>query len=326
MNNLIKYLFSSTLILGIVTFAQGQIPNDFGAEEIAQSPSSRIINETLYNSDTTENIESKNIIDENNNADVEIKPIYLYPFDTSLIPCHDLYSCFWDSLSVDLPKADLNNYLGNQLNLVESDCQFHHPILGKINSEFGWRRYRMHEGIDIDLNTGDPIYASFDGIIRISKFNPGGYGNYVLIRHYNGLETLYGHLSESFVFPNQTVKAGDIIGLGGSTGRSSGPHLHYELRFRSVAINPRKIIDFETGELKSTDLYLESSIFQPDWNLSKTYHQKQARKRAVYHTVRSGNTLSGIATKYGTTVTTLCRLNGIKRTSILRIGQKIRIR
>ena len=116
------------------------------------------------------------------------------------------------------------------------------PRIGRINSEFGWRRWQFHYGLDIGLNKGDTVRSAFDGVIRISKWG-WGYGNVIVIRHTNGLETLYGHLSASKVVPNQFVKAGDVIGLGGSTGRSTGPHLHFEIRYLGVPINPNNFIN-----------------------------------------------------------------------------------
>lgn len=121
------------------------------------------------------------------------------------------------------------------------------PVKGRLTSPFGYRpRFgRMHKGVDLNLQVGDTVRASFDGRIRITQYEGKGYGYYVVVRHDNGLETVYGHLSRFLVKPNQYVKAGDPIALGGNTGRSTGPHLHFETRFMGIAINPATIIDFD---------------------------------------------------------------------------------
>ena len=107
----------------------------------------------------------------------------------------------------------------------------------RITDVFGYRprRRRMHYGLDIKVYVGDTIRAAFDGKVRVVK-NQGrrGYGKYLVIRHDNGLETVYGHLSKQLVKENQLVKAGEVIGLGGNTGRSTGSHLHFETRFLGI--------------------------------------------------------------------------------------------
>ena len=192
-----------------------------------------------------------------------------------------------------------------------------------ITSDFGWRRYRMHKGIDIDLETGDPVYAAFDGVVRIAKYNYGGFGHYVVIRHYNGLETLYGHLSSRSVVPNQTVKAGEVIGLGGNTGRSTGSHLHFEVLYRGCQINPNKIISFNSNSLKVDSVFLDIT----DFKYTAKYASGAPNPSGVlYHRVRSGDSLWKISRRYGTTVDRLCRLNGINRNTTLRIGKSLRVR
>lgn len=155
----------------------------------------------------------------------------------------DIFTMYWDNQSVnpygskapipDQKDIDVSTYVA--------------PVKGAITSEFGYRpRFRrMHKGIDIKLNVGDSIVAAFDGVVRITRYNRGGYGYYVVIRHDNGLETVYGHLSKYLVEPGQRVKAGQLIAKGGNTGRSTGPHLHLETRYMGIPINPRAIIDFE---------------------------------------------------------------------------------
>lgn len=154
----------------------------------------------------------------------------------------EIFGMCWDTQSVN-PYSSIKVPDTKNIELGE----YVHPFRGKVSSEFGWRpRFgRMHKGIDLSLHVGDTIVSAFSGVVRVARYNPGGYGNFVIVRHDNGLETVYGHLKRSIVKPGQKVKAGQIIGLGGNTGRSTGPHLHFETRYMGVPINPRAIIDFE---------------------------------------------------------------------------------
>lgn len=186
----------------------------------------------------------------------------------------------------------------------------------RITSEFGFRRYRWHHGTDLKLNTGDPVYSTFDGIVRIKSYDRNGYGYYVVVRHKNGLETLYGHMSKILVEVGQEVRSGDVLGLGGSTGRSTGPHLHFEVRYQGLSINPTQLFDFNVGRLHSDIYAVTSASFD---------HVIEAQK-SVYHRVRSGENLSIIARKYGTKVSTLTRLNNLTTRSVIRVGQNLRIR
>jgi len=194
--------------------------------------------------------------------------------------------------------------------------EFHMPRVGRFISKFGPRGYRFHYGVDIDLETGDSLYATFNGKIRYARYNKGGYGNFVIIRHFNGLETCYGHMDEIFVDEDQYVKAGTVIGLGGNTGRSRGAHLHYETRYRGFAFDPQTMIDFTSSELKGDTLMLHPVLFG----------YKAKLKNPIYHKIRSGDTLSQIAVKYNTTITKLCQINGITRSTTLRIGKILQVR
>jgi murein DD-endopeptidase MepM/ murein hydrolase activator NlpD len=186
----------------------------------------------------------------------------------------------------------------------------------KVNSKFGMRRWRWHHGTDLDLNIGDSIYAAFDGVVRLARYNHGGYGNYVMLRHANGLETLYGHLHAYLVEPGQEVKAGELIGLGGNTGRSTGPHLHYEVRYKGHAFDPTRIYDFDQ-ELLTVDAFV----------LTKDYFKEIiSMKDAAYHKIRPGDTLSGISAKYGTSVARICQLNGMSKNTVLHVGKSLRVR
>jgi len=176
------------------------------------------------------------------------------------------------------------------------------------------RRGRYHYGIDVKLYTKDSVFNAFDGIVRVSKYSKT-YGHVVVVRHFNGLETLYSHLSKRLVTPNQPVRSGEVLGLGGNTGRSYGSHLHFEVRYFGEPINPNDIIDFENFCVKNDTLYLNQQNFE---------YLIEARK-AKYYTIRSGDTLSKIARRHGTTIRTLCRLNNMKETTILRIGRRLRV-
>ena len=199
---------------------------------------------------------------------------------------------------------------------------FHMPTPStKITSPFGPRWRRMHNGLDLKVNIGDTIVAAFDGKVRIVRYERRGYGKYVVIRHDNGLETIYGHLSKQLVEENQLVKAGEVIGLGGNTGRSTGSHLHFETRFLGIAINPIYMFDFP-----KQDIVADTYTFRKAKGVKRAgSHDTQVADGAIrYHKVKSGDTLSRIAKLRGVSVSTLCKLNRIKPTTTLRIGQVLR--
>ena len=195
-----------------------------------------------------------------------------------------------------------------------------------ITSHFGIRRGRNHNGTDLDLETGDTVYAAFDGMIRYAKYHRGGFGNLIIVRHFNGLETYYAHLSKLLVKPNTPIKAGDPIGLGGNTGRSTGSHLHFEVRFYDQPIDPELIFDFKKYHIKSENLFVHSGVFEHSRSSRSGASTGGTEAGQKYYRVRSGDTLSAIAARHHTTVSRLCKLNHIKSTSILRIGQSIRLR
>lgn len=234
---------------------------------------------------------------------------------------------------------------------------FHMPCDSRmVTSHYGYRPSfrRQHYGTDIKVFVGDTIRAAFSGKVRVVAFERNGYGNYVVIRHPNGLETIYGHMSRHLCKPNQVVRAGDVIGLGGNTGRSTGSHLHFETRFLGQFIDPERLFDFEAQDVKG-DFYLfrsngrgtmlatsdnvvggEEEMDEKTANAiiakdaeSKAFQQQKlqqmrAKPRTRNHKVQSGETLSSIARKRGTTVDKLCRLNNIKRNAVLRPGQILR--
>ena len=226
-------------------------------------------------------------------------------------PSSDLYES-WQNEKVNPYKISIKDLPDS---VLVDLSEYHHPTKNSVTSVFGPRGRRFHYGIDLRVAIGDDIYSAFNGKVRVTGLDPRGYGRYVVVRHDNGLETLYGHLSQIKVVPNQKVKAGDVIGLGGNTGRSTGPHLHFEFRYLGNAINPSKIIDFE-NYVPYNDTYLICK--------KSTFKDVLAYKAAKYHRVKSGDTLYAIARRYGTTVDRLCKLNNISRNSTLRPKQRIR--
>ncbi len=224
-------------------------------------------------------------------------------------PAHALYKIWtsskvnpYDIRLVDMPDTARINLAG-----------YCHPIKNVITSNFGFRKWRYHYGIDLRLKTGDSVLCSFDGMVRIAARSKT-YGYYVVVRHFNGLETTYAHFSKLLVSPNQLVKAGELLGWGGSTGRSSGPHLHYELRYLGVPMNPNDIVDFANYTTYEKELLVCAERFN---------YIKEIEKIRVW-TVRKGDSLGKISKKTGVSVSTLCKLNKITTKTKLRIGQKIR--
>lgn len=221
---------------------------------------------------------------------------------------------------------------------------FHMPCESRVvNSHYGYRRQfgRNHYGTDIKVYVGDTIRAAFSGKVRVvqDQGRRKGYGKYIIIRHANGLETTYGHLSKQLVRENQVVKAGDVIGLGGNTGFSTGPHLHFETRLLGEKINPEKLFSFEAGDVRGDyyvwrrngrsqlmaahDVSNMPAVEEKAEESREFQQQKMAERssRARVYKVRSGDTLSKIAKKYGLTVDRLCRLNNISRSKALKPGQ-----
>lgn len=241
--------------------------------------------------------------------------------ESLMFPADELYGSHWENRWVDPFRS------GVKVDFPDScaiDCSsFILPIDSdvKVTSKFGPRRRRMHNGIDLKVYIGDTIRAAFDGKVRIRSFERRGYGNYLVLRHPNGLETIYGHLSKFLVNENDIIRAGEPIGLGGNTGRSTGSHLHFETRFLGKAINPAEIIDFTEG-VPHQDLFVFRNVKINGRN-SNIY--TSSNTQMAYHRVKSGDTLGKIARVYGTSVNELCRLNGLKSTSVLRIGQSLRV-
>ncbi|GAB5418624.1 MAG: hypothetical protein Crog4KO_03810 [Crocinitomicaceae bacterium] len=206
------------------------------------------------------------------------------------------------------------------------DNTFHMPFDGRITSHFGWRRGRNHNGTDIDLVTGDTVRAAWGGKVRYAKYNDGGFGNLVVVRHHNGLETFYAHLDKHLVVPNQIVEPGEPLGLGGNTGHSYGSHLHFEVRFYDIPIDPESIIDFKEKEVRNENLLVHRGTFRPGAHKSSSGGAVASSSGGKYYRIRSGDTLGAIAARNRTTVSRLCQLNGIRPTTVLQIGRNLRIR
>ena len=255
------------------------------------------------------------------------------------------------SPSAQLYKEWNNKYAHRATELPDSFLinlkHFCMPTTSKvITSNFGRRWGRMHKGIDVKVYIGDTIRSAFSGKVRIVKYEANGYGNYVVIRHYNGLETIYGHMSKHLVKENQIVKAGEPIGLGGNTGRSTGSHLHFETRLCGVALNPALMFDFRNQDVTGDtymfhrDTYENESVLankargksaDDDEAVAEKTSSSKSRKQSSasssdirYHKVKRGETLSSIAKKRGTTIDKLCKLNHISKRMRIRPGQILR--
>ena len=279
-----------------------------------------------------------------------------------------VYAQHWDTSQVfaykSIEYADLPPVI--DLKIVKDLSEFTPPVVGNVLSKYGPRRRRNHNGVDIPLKVGEPIRAAFDGRVRYAKYNTGGFGHLVIVRHPNGLETWHAHLSKLNVQVNEYVKTGQVIGFSGNTGRSRGPHLHFEMRYCDQTFDPEFIIDFPTGCLKYQTFALEKSFFNihsraseileeddDDFpllasaegdstttstdilariaeaqNKEKAESQRStlSQSTAVYHTIRSGDMLGKLAIKYGVSIDQICRLNKISRTTILQLGRKLRIK
>jgi len=261
-------------------------------------------------------------------------------------PEFDIYTEGWDSKRVNCYSESM---VPQTADIDVSKFCMPHP--GYITSPYGYRRRfrRMHKGVDLKINMGDTIRAAFDGRVRITNFERRGYGNYVVLRHTNDLETVYGHLSAFLVEPDQYVKAGTPIALGGNTGRSTGPHLHFETRYMGYAINPCAIFDF-ANQTTHTDTYtFDKRTYQKARNFSPAANSEYARRYlkdnptkpwrstasassngkkggSATYVVRKGDSLSRIASRNGTSVSRLCKLNGLSTKSKLRPGQRLKLR
>ncbi len=262
-------------------------------------------------------------------------------FDINEIPAEDLYGGIWNNSYVHAYGGLKNVPDSFKVNLTN----FTMPFEGKMTSNFGRRGRRYHYGVDLKVQVGDTIYAAFDGKVRVKKFERAGYGYYVVLRHVNGLETVYGHLSKFLVEEDQYVKSGEPIALGGNTGRSTGSHLHFETRFLGKPINPNYIVDFENFVCHKDDFLITNSSFHkttqssrvlvtsanykvptpPKTTASASGPNKYVDGDVKYYRIKNGDTLGAIARRNGTTISKLCKLNNITTRTTLRIGKSLRI-
>ncbi|WP_223847210.1 M23 family metallopeptidase [Hymenobacter montanus] len=310
--------------------------------------------------DTTTVIETEELPDDNSDA---AKSIYFNPAKTLSIVSEDTstlnngsqeivemseevlidsswvkvagYYSIWDTHSVNPYRVDGRSYRDSlKLKLTDPPRQRYAKmplVKTPITSGFSFRGYRWHYGMDLDLETGDSVKSVFDGVVRISAWDGGGYGNYILVRHYNGLETIYGHLSKALVSVGTFVKAGQLIGYGGSTGRSTGSHLHFEVRYQGNPINPALMYDFPDYKLRKDNFTITSQLFnyysralgRGRGRGSRSGRPSRARQ-VVTHNVRSGDTMSEVAQRYGVRISTLKKLNPSMKT--LQPGRKLRIK
>ena len=267
-----------------------------------------------------------------------------FEVDPDAIPADDIYGGMWSNNYVNM-YGHLENVPDTFM--VDLD-NFTMPVDGYMTSNFGRRgSRRYHYGIDLKAQTGDTIYAAFDGKVRVKQYERRGYGYYLVIRHLNGLETVYGHLSKFLVDENDFVKSGEPIGLAGNTGRSFGSHLHFETRFLGKPINPNFIIDFEKKDVHQGEYLVTNSSYRKTTNSSKVTVNRNAGNtgnassvrppvnqgatnkyvsgEVSYHRIQKGDNLGAIAKRYGTTVSKLCSLNNITAKTILREGKSIRV-
>jgi len=276
-------------------------------------------------------------LDEGEIQIVEIEEEATFPGSEELIKIASYYSV-WDTRRVNpygIDPKEFDDVIPIQLYDVTQNRLWASPMDNiRLTSQFGWRWRRWHTGTDMGLTTGDPIYAAFDGIVRIATV-VGAYGRCVVLRHYNGLETLYGHLSKINFTTNTLVKAGDVIGLGGSTGRSTGPHLHFETRYEGNPFNTENIFNYSSGkaEIRSQEFVITSKLF--DYlrgGSSKIDFEYEEEERPVntvqkvWIKVKSGDTLYKIASRNHTTISEICRLNKIRSSTKIIPGMRLRIK
>lgn len=272
------------------------------------------------------------------------------PMDSTILKGDELIDIIYDSCTPNCARLWYGNHFSSyrvreyslpidslpdeiNIKLIQKEEEFCFPVKNIITSPYGWRWERPHRGVDIRLNVGCPVHCAFAGIVRIAR-PMGAYGNLVVVRHYNGLETVYGHLSKINVKPQQEVKAGDVIGLGGSTGRSTGPHLHFEVRFQYETFDPEWILDFSNFTLRTRRLHLDKTYFgvtKPRKHENLTYKadksfvkEKPAAPKERYYVAQEGDYKELIAIKFGISVEKLKELNpDVKK---VKKGMRLRVR
>ncbi|NBA85483.1 peptidoglycan DD-metalloendopeptidase family protein [Emticicia sp. CRIBPO] len=315
-------------------------PNAKGGDVIKIEPIKQL-NKTIH--------EDTSSIDEGELTIVEIEEEAQFQGSDEMVKIASYFSV-WDTRSINpygINPKEFEDVVNLKLYDISEGRNWASPLdKTRLTSHFGWRWRRWHKGTDIDLETGDPVYAAFDGIVRISGSH-SGFGRTVMIRHYNGLETLYGHLSKINFEPNTIVKAGDEIGKGGNTGRSSGSHLHFETRYEGNPFDAENIYDFKNNDkaqIKFQEFILTSKVYDylrggasrpvatTDPNqaeFDEGEEEEEAPKyveKKVWHRVKSGQNLTEIARKYGTSISEICRLNKISSYKKLYVGLRLRVK
>ncbi len=241
-----------------------------------------------------------------------------YKIDCVWVKSHD-YFTIWENNKLN-PYGINGKHFNDSINLVlyniKDSALWHAPLdYSIITSDFGLRRASWHYGVDLRVKVGAPVYAAFNGIVRIIGYERRGFGRFIVLRHANGFESLYAHLSRTNVRLGEEVVAGGTIGTGGNSGRSTASHLHFELRYAGNAIDPNLIFDFESNHIRDQYFIVQPQVFA---------YLDEARK-IRYHVIRKGDTLSGIGYRYGVSINKLCFLNNIRSSSILNIGRRLRI-
>ena len=259
-----------------------------------------------------------------------------------------IYTENYDSPAEDLYEDWSNKYAHHETTLPDSFRislkDFCMPTDNRlVTSNFGARWGRQHKGLDVKVYIGDTIRAAFPGKVRVVRYEARGYGKYVVIRHYNGLETIYGHMSAQLVTENQEVRAGDPIGLGCNTGRSTGSHLHFETRLCGVALNPALMFDFRNQDVVDDYFMFRKSSYQresalatrlrgvgggsisadanEDIELAAAAPAANYSQESRFHKVKKGETIYSIAKRRGTTVDAIMKLNHLKKNTKLKTGQ-----
>lgn len=189
----------------------------------------------------------------------------------------------------------------------------------RLGSPYGIRDHRLHRGVDIHVEKGEPMLAAYPGRVSVSKYNKGGYGHYVVVDHEDGLQTLYGHLAERLVRVGDVVFPGDIVGLAGNTGRSSGAHLHFEIRYKDININPATVINFPKWELQSgVERMSKKKIVSAHYNMQSKLNKEN------FYIVKPGDTFADVAKYFYISEDAVRRINGIPKDQPLRAGQRLK--
>jgi hypothetical protein len=235
-----------------------------------------------------------------------------------------LFSTNWETKEIHACRNE-NSKKQNQikLNLLENNSAFIFP-LDTFKYLRGFTSY--HTGLDLKADAGDTIRSVFNGKVRFAENIHNGYGNLVIIRHFNGLETYYSHLSKILVDVNDDVKAGDIIGRVGQTGRATTHHLHFETRYLDEPFDPLKLLSLQTKNLISDTLIINGSLIGEVNVTSELETSNSESSVAEYHTIVKGDTLYKISKKYNTSIESLCQLNNISKTTTLKIGRKLKVK